>query len=582
MKTIRVGNCSGYYGDRLSAMREMLEGGDLDYLTGDYLAELTMLILGRDRMKDASLGYAKTFVRQMTDSMGLAKERGVKIVANAGGLNPAGLAESLRAIAAEQGLDISIAHVEGDDLLARAEELGFGSVLTANAYLGAFGIASALEGGADVVVTGRVTDASVVLGPAIAELGWGREDFHALAGGVVAGHVIECGTQATGGNFSGFGTIDTSRPLGFPIAEISEDGSFVITKHDGTGGAVTIDTVTAQLVYEVGGPAYLGPDVSTRLDTMTLTQQGPDRVAVTGVTGEAPPPTTKVCLNTVGGFRNSVEFLLTGLDIPEKAALIQTQMNQALATSPPDEVEWHLDRTDVPDPATEAAATSLLRCSVKSAQPDPVGRAFSDAAIQLALASYPGFSVTRPPAAGTPFGVYRAAYVPQDQVPHVVVDASGIRTEIAPPTTTETIAEVVPLVAAPEAPADEWVGEVARLPLGRLAYARSGDKGGDANVGVWIPVDHPQADEAYAWLVGFLDEPTVRELLPEAAELEIEIHALPNLRAVNIVIHGLLGEGVASSTRLDPQAKGLGEWLRARDCAIPAKLVPGAIVGGAV
>ncbi|MDR7085630.1 hypothetical protein J2X11_000469 [Aeromicrobium panaciterrae] len=581
MSTIRVGNCSGYYGDRLSAMREMLEGGDLDYLTGDYLAELTMLILGRDRMKDASLGYAKTFVKQMTDSMALAKDLGVKIVANAGGLNPAGLAQALRTIAAEQGLTISIAHVEGDDLVGRAEELNFGSVMTANAYLGAFGIASALEGGADVVVTGRVTDASVVVGPAIASFGWGREDYDALAGAVVAGHVIECGTQATGGNFSGFGTIDTSRPLGFPIAEISDDGSVVITKHEGTGGAVTVDTVTAQLVYEVGGPAYLGPDVSSRLDTMTLTQQSPDRVAIAGVTGEAPPEMTKVCLNTIGGFRNSVEFLLTGLDIPQKAALIQTQMNQALAVSPPDSIEWQLDRTDVPDPATEAAATSLLRCHVKSAQAEPVGRAFSDAAIQLALASYPGFSVTRPPAAGTPFGIYRAAYVPQDRVPHIVKHADGRSEDIAPPSRVAPILDASPQrePAAPE-PTEEWLGEVVRAPLGRLAYARSGDKGGDANVGVWIPADHPDAQCAYEWLVGFLDEATVRELLPEAAALKLEIHPLPNLRAVNIVIHGLLGEGVASSTRLDPQAKGLGEWLRARDCAIPSRLVPDALVAG--
>ncbi len=578
--TIRVGNCSGYYGDRLSAMREMLEGGKLDYLTGDYLAELTMLILGRDRMKDSTLGYAKTFVRQMTDSMSLAKDLGVKVVANSGGLNPAGLADALRSIAAEQGLEISIAHVEGDDLVGRAEELNFGSVMTANAYLGAFGIASALEGGADVVVTGRVTDASVVVGPAIAEFGWARDDYDALAGAVVAGHVIECGTQATGGNFSGFGSIDTSKPLGFPIAEISSDGSVVITKHDGTGGAVTVDTVTAQLVYEVNGPAYLGPDVSSRLDSMTLTQQGPDRVAITGVTGEAPPEMTKVCLNTIGGFRNSVEFLLTGLDIPEKAALIRTQMDKALSILPPDSVEWQLDRTDVPDPSTQAQATSLLRCHVKSAQAEPVGRAFSDAAIQLALASYPGFSVTRPPAAGTPFGVYRAAYVPQDMVPHIVKHADGRSEDIAPPERVAPILDPNAKRTEPKPPTEDWLGETVRAPLGRLAYARSGDKGGDANVGVWIPADHPSADAAYVWLAGFLDESTVRELLPEATLLKLEIHPLPNLRAVNIVIHGLLGDGVASSTRLDPQAKGLGEWLRARDCAIPSTLLPDALVAG--
>lgn len=587
---IRIGNCSGYYGDRISAVREMLEGGDLDYLTGDYLAELTMLILGRDRMKDEALGYAKTFVRQMTDSMALAKERGVTIVTNAGGLNPAGLAARLREIVESQGLDISIAHVEGDDLLGRADELSFGDVMTANAYLGAFGIATALEGGADVVVTGRVTDASVVVGPAIAHFGWGRDDLDQLAGAVVAGHVIECGTQATGGNFSGFTNVDMSTPLGFPIAEISADGSVVITKHEGTGGAVTVDTVTAQLVYEVGGPSYLGPDVSTRLDTMTLTQEGPDRVSITGVVGEAPPATTKVCLNAFGGFRNSVEFLLTGLDIPEKAALVQAQMGAALAAgAAPESIEWHLERTDVPDPETEAAATSLLRCHVKSAQPEPVGRAFSDAAIQLALASYPGFSVTRPPSAGTPYGVYRAAYVPQSEVPHRVVHADGAVTDIPAPTgahptasgadsdeSPSQIPEDAPL-ADRVAPLGEWAGETVRAPLGRLAYARSGDKGGDANVGVWIPADHPDREAAYAWLVGFLDETTVRELLRESATLDLEVHPLPNLAAVNIVIHGLLGEGVASSTRLDPQAKGVGEWLRARDCAIPSTLLPDAV-----
>ena len=581
--SIRVGNCSGYYGDRLSAMREMLEGGDLDYLTGDYLAELTMLILGRDQMKDATLGYARTFVRQMTDVMGLAQERGVRIVANAGGLNPAGLAATLREIAADQGLDVVVAHVEGDDLRDRADELSFGDVLTANAYLGAFGIAAALEGGADVVVTGRVTDASVVVGPAIAHFGWGRDDLDRLAGAVVAGHVIECGTQATGGNFAGFADLDLSRPLGFPIAEIDADGSVVITKHAGTGGAVTVDTVTAQLVYEIASPVYLGPDVSTRLDTITLTQDGPDRVAITGVVGEPPPTTTKVCLNELGGFRNSVELLLTGLDITRKAALIQQQMEDAFAAGTrPETVEWHLDRTDTPDPATQAQATSLLRLHVRSARPEPVGRAFSDAAVQLALASYPGFSLSRPPAAGTPYGVYRAAYVRQADVPHRVVHADGTVTPIPPP---ESASGVVwssrdgeSVRSAPlgdrMAPLGSWAGDSVRAPLGRLALARSGDKGGNANIGVWIPAGHPSRDDAYAWLVDLLDVSTIRELLPEAATLDVEVYPLPNLRAVNIVVHGLLGEGVASSTRLDPQAKGVGEWLRAREWAVPMVLLP--------
>jgi hypothetical protein len=274
----------------------------------------------------------------------------------------------------------------------------------------------------------------------------------------------------------------------------------------------------------------------------------------------------------VGGFRNTVEFLLTGLDMGEKAALVRAQMEAAFdAGTRPDEVEWQLDRTDVPDPITEAAGTSLLRCHVRSAEPDPVGRAFSDAAIQIALASYPGFSVTRPPAAGTPFGVYRPAFVPQADVPHVVVLADGTRIDIEPPKDT---ADVSAADGVGVTLAEDWVDETARVPLGRLVHARSGDKGGDANLGVWIPADHPHRDSAFSWLAAFLDEDTVRDLLPESAALDIEIHPLPNLAAVNVVIHGLLGEGVASSTRLDPQAKGLGEWLRARDAAVPTALLP--------
>src|SRR3954471_8808789 len=327
-----VGNCSGFYGDRLSAMREQLEGGRLDVLTGDYLAELTMLILGKDTMKDPSLGYARTFVKQLEDCLGLALERGVKIVSNAGGLNPAGLAGRVREVAKGLGLDATVAHVEGDDL----RPLGlYDGALTANAYLGGFGIAAALTGGADVVVTGRVTDASLVVGPAVAHHGWTATSYDELAGAVVAGHVIECGAQATGGNFSGFRQLvragmDPTRPLGFPVAEVAADGSSVITKHDGTGGAVTVDTVTAQLVYEIQTTRYLNPDVTVRLDTIQLTQDAPDRVLVRGAQGEPPPERLKVCVNELGGFRNQVEFVLTGLEVEEKAEWVREQLTPSL------------------------------------------------------------------------------------------------------------------------------------------------------------------------------------------------------------------------------------------------------------
>jgi len=555
---VRIGNCSGFYGDRLSAMREMLEGGRLDVLTGDYLAELTMLILGRDTMKDPSLGYAKTFVRQVEDCLGLALESGVTIVSNAGGLNPAGLADRLREVATGLGLDANIAHVEGDDVRA----LGLGAdALTANAYLGGFGIAAALREGADIVVTGRVTDASLVVGPAIAHHGWTPTSYDELAGAVVAGHVLECGCQATGGNFSGFRSLPhTGRPLGFPLAEIAADGSSVITKHDGTGGAVTVDTVTAQLLYEIQSTRYLNPDVTTRLDTIELSQAGPDRVAVTGVRGEAPPERLKVCVNELGGFRNTVEFVLTGLDIDAKADWVREQLTPALTAA---EVSWTRSALPPVDADTEEGASALLRCTVKDAKPDAVGRGFTGAAVELALASYPGFTMTAPPAAPAPYGVYRPAYVERAAVTHTVVHADGRREVVADPAEFSTVDPEDGQRPSPyPAPHDSLTR---RAPLGSFVHARSGDKGRDANLGLWVVHDGAEQYAArVTWLAKLITPRKVRELVPEAADLDVEVYPLPNLGGVNVLIRGLLGDGVAASTRFDPQAKGLGEWVRSR------------------
>jgi hypothetical protein len=571
--TLRIANCSGFYGDRFTAMREMLDGGPVDVLTGDYLAELTMLILGRDQLRDASLGYARSFVRQLEDCLGTALEKGVRIVSNAGGLNPAGLADKLREVARGLGLDPSIAHVEGDDLAPRAAELGLGEALTANAYLGAFGIAEALNRGADVVVTGRVTDASVVVGPAIAHFGWTPTSYDELAGAVVAGHVIECGTQATGGNFSGFLSMTRdATPLGFPIAELAADGSSVITKHDGTGGVVSVDTVTAQLFYEVQTTRYLNPDVTVDLASIALAQEGDDRVRVTGLRGSAPPARLKVSVNELGGHRNQVEFILVGLDIEEKAAWVRAQLEARLAADPPESVTWSLGPRPAPDRDTEEGASCLLRVIVKDPSADVVGRSFSAAAVELALGSYPGFSMTAPPGNGSPYGIYRPAYVDRSAVEQVVVLQGGERVVIADP-----FASAPPTPPAPPA-AGSGVAPVGadaptrRLPLGTFVHARSGDKGGDANVGLWVGQGEHR-EERVAWLLGLVTVDRIRELLPETAALDIEIHPLPNLGGVNVLVHGLLGDGVAASTRFDPQAKGVGEWLRARVVDVPEELL---------
>ncbi|WP_262282669.1 acyclic terpene utilization AtuA family protein [Micromonospora sp. MA102] len=558
MTALRVGNASGFYGDRLTAWREMLDGGELDVLTGDYLAELTMLILGRDRMRDPSLGYAKTFLRQLEGTLGTALERGVRLVTNAGGLNPAGLAAAIGALADRLGLTVRIGYVEGD-ALARPD------ALTANAYLGAFGIAACLDAGADVVVTGRVSDASLAVGPAISHFGWARDDLDALAGATVAGHLIECGAQVTGGNFSFFTELpDGGHRPGFPLAEIHADGSSVLTKHPGTGGAVTVETVTAQLLYEVGGPDYLGPDVVTRLDTVELAQEGPDRVRVSGVRGTPPPDTLKVGVNNLGGFRNSMTFVLCGLDIPAKAALVRGQLEEAVGK---EGLEFTLARTDHPDATDTEAASALLHVHLRDGDKARAGRAFSAAAVELALASYPGCTLTTLPGDATPCGVFTADTVPQDAVAHVAVLPDGTRTPIPAPTVTCSPQAPAPREASTGSPSAH---PTRRVPLGELVGARSGDKGGDANLGVWA-----RSDAGWAWLRGWLTVARLAELLPETAPLTVERYELPHLRAVNFVIRGLLGQGVAASTRFDPQAKALGELLRSRLVDLPADLTPG-------
>ncbi|MDX6225120.1 MAG: hypothetical protein QOE64_1496 [Frankiales bacterium] len=575
-RPLRIGNCSGFLGDRLGAMREMLDGGPLDVLTGDYLAELTLLILFRSRAKDPAKGYATTFLRQLEDCLGLALDSGVRIVANAGGLNPQGCAEAVRALAERLGLQPAVAHVEGDDLLPGLDELELHHIdtgdplaaqaLTANAYLGAFGIAEGLRAGADVVVTGRVTDASLVVGPAAWWHDWKRDEYDALAGAVVAGHVLECGAQATGGNYSFMSEVPGMEHIGFPIAEVSADGSCVITKHESHGGLVSVGTITAQLLYEIGAPAYLGPDVTADFSTITLEQVGANRVRVSGTRGLPPPPTTKVCVNTIGGLRNSVTFLLTGLDIDAKADLLQRQLQSTLDLAASYDVR--LERTTATDPATNAEAVSRLTFTVKGTDPAVLGRAFSSACVEVALASYPGCTLTAPPGDASPYGVYWPGVVDNDRVHQVVVLADGSRLNIpaAPRTATPPSVDVdIDTLDGGGSPHRR----ARRVPLGVAFGARSGDKGGDANLGVWA-----RSDAGYRWLRDELTVERIKQLLPECAPLQVQRHLLPNLRAVNFVLRGFLGEGVSSGTRLDPQAKGLGEWLRAREVELPEEVLP--------
>ena len=631
---MRIGNCSGFYGDRVAAAREMVGGGPIDVLTGDYLAELTMLILWKARQKDPSAGYARTFLTQMEQVLRTCLDRGIKIVSNAGGLNPAGLASDLSALAARLGLAPRVAWIEGDDLSGRIDgllaaghplaHLDTGQPLadagvkpvTASAYLGGWGITEALAAGADVVVCPRVTDASLVTGPAAWWHGWRRDDWDALAGAVVAGHVIECGPQATGGNYSWLEEITDRRYPGFPIAEVAADGSAVITKHPGTGGLVSPGTVTAQLLYEIASPDYLNPDVVAHFDTVALAREGPDRVRISGTRGSPPPPDLKVALNYLGGYRNTMTLVLTGLDIEEKAAWAEQELLSILGGRDRFAgVDVRLLRFDQPDAPTNEQATAHLRITVKDADPHSVGRAFSGAVMELALGGYAGFHTTTPPTPESAYGVYWPALIPAGEVEQIVVLPDGTRRVVPPAAPERAASGAAPAVLTPRGNPPEPPGTPARghhspeppgtparghhppeppgtparghhppepaahrpgippgsgsvrAPLGLVCAARSGDKGGNANVGVWT-----RDAAAFGWLREYLTAARVRELIPEAAGLPVYRYELANLNALNFVIAGLLGEGVASSARPDPQAKGLGEYLRSRHVDIPAGL----------
>ncbi|MGI5272696.1 acyclic terpene utilization AtuA family protein [Nonomuraea sp. CA-218870] len=546
----------------------MVEGGPIDVLTGDWLAELTMLILAGNRLKGRP-GYAPTFLRQLEDVLGTCLERGIKIVSNAGGLDPAGCAEAVRELAARLGLSARVAHVAGDDLVGRDLDLVNADTgerlaaapLTANAYLGGRPIAAALSAGADVVVTGRVTDAALVTGPGIWRYGWGPDDLDPLAGSVVAGHVIECGCQATGGNYAFFQDVPDLAHCGFPIAELHADGSCVITKHPGTGGLVSVGTVTAQLLYEIAGPRYPGPDVVARFDTIRLEPDGPDRVRVTGVRGEPPPGTLKVAVNYPAGYRNTMTLVLTGLDVEDKARVAEEAI---WARIPKDS----FDQVDV-----TLTGHGLLRITVMDADRRKAGRAFSSAVVETGLAGYPGFHGLTPPGDASPYGVYWPVLVPASEVrPEVYLDGEPVPVDYpgppAEPGGAVDSGVVVESGSVVEGGTPVVDGATVRMPLGRIAGARSGDKGGNANLGVWTTTP-----ERYAWLAAHLTTERLKELLPELAPYRVDRHPLPNLHALNFVVHGLLGRGVAASPRMDPQAKALGEELRARPVDVPERLV---------
>ncbi|PYE15990.1 uncharacterized protein DUF1446 [Williamsia limnetica] len=580
---LRIANCSGFFGDRLSAAYDMVHGEAIDVLTGDWLAELTMGVLVKQRKRNADKGFAGTFVSQLDQVLETCLDQGIKVVSNAGGLNPHGCAAQIADIAHRINRPVTIAVVDGDDATdafeeARrsgwlAEHLDTGEPFSiagqdpdvVSAYLGGWAIKEALDAGADVVVTGRVTDAAIILGPAAWHFSWSRTDWDALAGAVVAGHIIECGAQATGGNFSFFTELAGMERTGFPIAEISEDGSSVITKQPGTGGAVTVETVTAQLLYEIDGPRYANPDVIARLDTVRLAHIGEDRVQVSGVKGEPAPTHVKVGALVSGGWRNEITFVLTGSDIEAKAELAQSALWAALPEGKDSfqNVTVRLLRADQPDPVTMSEAVALLTITVNDPSREKA-TAFPRVAIETGLASYPGLYFTAPPSPASEISVFWPTLMPAAIFPQRFT--VGERHVVVPPPSMDSTAS--PMAAPTSEPRSELpTGPTVRQPLGSLFGSRSGDKAGNATLGVWA-----RTDAAHDWLRSWWTPDAIRELIPEAGECSLRVWELPHLRACGVTVVGLLGRGVAANLDLDSQGKGLGEYVRAKAIDIPTVL----------
>ena len=595
-RPIRIANFSGYLGDRFTALDEAMAGDPVDVLIGDYLAEITLAALSARHRQDPSKGYVDYFLDQLRPHLAAIKQRGLKVVANAGGFHPAGLADELRGMAAADGVALRVAHIEGDNVVDsldefataghRLEHLDTGASLAdwgtrpiaANAYLGGWGVAAALAEGADIVVCGRVTDASLTVGPAAWWHGWRRDDWDALAGALLAGHLIECGPHAVGGNFSGFTHIPNMLVPGFPIAEVAAEGTAVVTKHTADGGAVTVDTVTAQLLYEIQGPVYLNSDVTLHLAGVELAQQAPDRVLVSGATGTPPPPTTKVAVFGQVGYQTVHTVYLTAPDVAAKEDLVRAQFQRNL----PDGVELDITRigTAADDPETQWDATVGLRVMATARTRDPLDAYDLAARLgSLYLQSIPGYfhdGATTLRATARPVIDYWPALLPQSAVSHraVLDSVDGKVIEVPAPEVTALATQPAhPEPAPPGSPTGTVTTALTgtcTAALGTVAYARSGDKGGNSNVGIWVP-----DQRAWEWLRTALSTAELRRLMPEIKELDVVRHEFPNLRAVHFVLRGLLGTGGSSNTRIDQVGKAVGEYLRAKHLPIPVELLEG-------
>ena len=591
-RTIVIANCGGFWGDDPTAAKRQVLGGPIDYLVMDYLAEVTMAILQKQRARKPESGFAADFLVQLRDVLPACVERGVKIISNAGGVNPLACKAAVEKLAAELGIAdrVRVGVVLGDDIWPKLDELAAAgeplthmdtgrpfsdiraSVLSANAYLGAAPIVEALRLGANVIVAGRVTDTAVTLAPMIHEFWWRTDDWDRLAAGVIAGHIIECGTQATGGNFTDWRKVKSYRNMGYPIVEAHDDGTFVVTKHPGTGGLVSVHTVSEQLVYEMGTPAYISPDVVARFDSIRLTQEGPDRVRVTGAKGAPAPAKLKVSVSFAQGYRAFGRLLISGPDALAKAEVVAAAFWDAAGGKDlydgaiTQVIGW--DASHPPLTAQEPGEV-LLQVAVRDGDEAKINGRFGPQLVPRVLGTVPGITYLADlgrPRASDVVG-YWPALVARELVPvQVVVD--GVTKDV--PGLDLSKAHAEPFTPRPVTALAPLRGSRTRVPLVRLCLARSGDKGDTSNIGVIA-----RSPEVYVWMTRNLTAEFVKERFRGVCNGEVERHEVPNLLALNFLLHESLGGGGTLSLLLDAQGKTYAQFLLASEVVVDAGLLEG-------
>ncbi|ETN92209.1 hypothetical protein U062_00072 [Gammaproteobacteria bacterium MOLA455] len=594
-KTLRIAGASGFWGDASHSTSQLLNKASVDFIVYDYLAEITMSIMARARANKPETGYALDFVSAaMKPNLKEIARQGVKIVSNAGGVNPQACANALRAVIAEQGLDLQVACIIGDDLFDQREQLAaqhhsemfsaepfppVDKIASINAYLGAFPVALALKQGADIVVTGRCVDSAVTLGACINHFGWGRDDLDQLAMGSLAGHILECGPQATGGNFTDWELVESLETIGYPIAEISADGGFVCSKPADTGGLVSVGTIAEQMVYEIGDPqAYILPDVVCDFSQVKLEQIGDDLVAVSGATGLPAPQSYKVCSTYADQWRGGHLLSLYGIDASKKAEKLAAAIFAASRRT--------LKLYGLPD-FTETSVEVIGAESQYGASGKPssyrevalkVAAKHADAAgIDILLKEMTGLGLATPPglcgfAGGRPkpspivrlfsFELPKAALTAQ-------VETNGLLLEC--PDTRGTALKLNSIVrpGIPEVPNSE---NLVAVPLVALAYARSGDKGDKSNIGVIA-----RKAEYLPYIYAALTEQAVAQrfahFLQSSADTAVERYLMPGCHGINFLIHDVLGGGGMASLRNDSQGKGFGQLLLDAQIPVTAEIV---------